>query len=780
MELTRAKPRQYVEFRIPLAESQKGQTEMGQYVEQLKGFAQSVLLGQSCLGYNKLLIMGYIQEAIRCKQAPELSAQLDQHLKTTIESMFNNVNEENAALESQGVENEHRNEQILNRIELCWCHLRAALSDLIQVCSQLESAAPGGFSIWKDAMQYFKENLEAGHRMKDRLMVAMLDKIALYRNGGEVTFCQLRNIVEMFTFVNSYDTFEEKVIAETRDHYRRLAEEVLSRNPVTQAYSIFREKIQHEEECCSKYLIKSTVQKVLDTLKVQVLQLNAEKLMKPTDLKNIINSDDIQSMKVLLALYADTEWISLLHDAIFDAAQRIGDDITGEFLSLVQGAGAANAPEQCFDYIRKLHGFKMHLDATVKNTLPPNVDFKAKEHNLWQRIINANDRTIEATTVALAAYADGAPNTTNVQSFIEEDCGITFIMRLFRAIVNKSKFEILFRSMISTRLLYEHHLSQAHEQIVIKLREECGAAYVSKLEVIISDYKGSSKVATEFPAYREEYITQQVEPNFDFSALVVSKETSIRNAKRAHPETEDDAQEWEDVSAQNCTTSPMAEVQLQVAQRLQTEFAEFYSSRHKNRSVTYLPDLGSALVEMEIKGESYELKLSICQAYCLLSLNTKETISLSDLREVMGEEYNEIRMRKHMAPLNAGENPVVTFIKPGLTFENCTEEDSFELNPNFVPEAKLCDVQFKDQILEQLTVTENANAITEDITPIIEATIVRHLKSNLVDKSSNVFKVCVAKHSSLDRFEFNKILDSLAERDFVKVDTQADTITYVP
>ncbi|GFE52832.1 ubiquitin cullin 4 [Babesia ovis] len=780
MELTRAKPRQLVEFRVPLSEPEYCEEEMNQYAEQLKGFVQSVLIGNPSLMYNKMMIMEYINEAIRRNKAAELSAQLDQHLKTTIESMINNANAEYAQLESKKIDNEKRNEQVLNRIELCWCHLRSALSELIQVCSQLQSAETGGFSIWKDSMQYFKNHLEASPKMKDRLMVAMLDKIAMYREGGEAIFCQFRNIVEMFTFIGSYEVFEEKVIGETRDYYRRLAVQVLSQNPVTEAYSLFRNKMRYEEECCNKYLLKPTVDKVMDTVKVQLLQLNAEALMQKSVLMEIINAVDVHTMQVLLSLYANTEWTTMLHDAIFDAAQSIGENITEQFISDTKQTHAINSPQKCFEFIKNLHQLKTRVDTTVRDTLPANVDFKAKDIVLWQKVINASERNIEAVTVALAAYADSAPAEMELEAFLSEGCGLGFIMKVFRALSNKARFEILFRGMLTSRLLYQQELKEGHEHIVSKLKEECGATYVAKLEVIINDYKSSHRVATEFSEVKDELEMKHMGRLFDFSSLLLSKDTCTRSAKRTIADIEEGAQEWEDISEKNETKPVTIEEQTQSVQRMQNEFAEFYETKNKNRYLSFLPDLGSAVLNMDINGESYELILSICQAYALLALNNEASVTLSNLREIMGEEYEDKVMRKHLAPMNAVHNPLLVFADPGITFQSCTENDSFSINPHFVPQNKVIDLQYKEQIIEQQGKAENPNNATEDITPVIEAAIVRHLKTNLSDKSSNVFKACVAKHSTLDRFEFNKILDSLAERDFVKVDTQTDTISYVP
>ncbi|GIX62149.1 Cullin family protein, putative [Babesia caballi] len=782
MELIRAKPIQRVKFHIPIEEAQQWKPELEHHVDQLKGFARAVLLRSSGTGYNKLLITELIREAVWRKRGAELSAHLDQHLKETIDSMLNSIESGDAAAQSQGADADERNNEVLKKVEECWCHLRAALNELMQVCAMLEEAAAGSFSVWTVAMQYFKQNLESKQKMQKMFLAAMLNRITEYRDGGEVVFCQLRNMVEMFSFVDLYDVFEEKLVAETRCYYRNTATLVLSQSPVTEAYRILQKKIEREGDCCRKFLMKPSVQKVLDVVMVQVLQLNAEALMDQKELNQIISGGDRESMKVLLALYGDTEWSAQLHDAIFDAAQSIGDDITAAFMKSTQGTPTAKAPKDCWDFVMKLYWFKNQLDVTVRDTLPANVDFKAREQTLWHKILNSNEQTMEAITFALASYTAGAPHGMGATQFMEDDCGMPFILHVFRALANKTNYETHFRVMLSSRLLYEQQLSDVQEQVVAQLKAECGVSYVSKLEALINDYNNSRKVYLGFTEANGDLIRASAGDISQFHAVVLSHDTWLRGAKIARPQADD--------VFKDCEVDGFSEVdvpvevnegsQLQAMKRLQGKFAEFYAVTHKNRSISYLPEFGSAELEMELQGKTYKLNLSVCQAYCLLALNNMDVTTLAALQEIMGVEYNEILMRKHLAPLCAGENPVLAFVYHGLNFDNCSDDDRFGLNPQFMPDAPVVDLQYKDAVFETHDVEEVSRSSIEDLTPAVEATIVRHLKTKLEDTTSNVFKVCVDKHASVDRFDFNKIVDSLVERDFVKFSPQNDVLYYVP
>ncbi|GBE59517.1 Cullin family protein [Babesia ovata] len=783
MELKRAKPRLQVDFRVPVEVPPDSDSCMGHYLDQLKGFTKAVLLGSSGLVYNKTLIMEYVREMVSRRRSHELSTQLDAHLKETIESMLADIDREIDSRSPENEDNDYRNKRVFERMEMCWCHLRGALSELIQVCSQLESpATSGGFSIWAAAMNYFKNYLETRQKMKDRLMIAVLDRIADYRRGSEVIFCQIRNIIEMFTFVHIYDKFEERLLAETRSYYHQRAAEVLSQNQITQAYYVFKDMIQHEEDCCKKYLIKKSVQNVIDVVRVQILFLNAQTLMNREELKKIIRQKDVQSMTVLLSIYENTEWKAMLQDAIFEASQSIGEDIATGLLEASKTMSLAKSPQICHTFIMDLYNFKSCFDDTVKGTLPANVDLKAKEQTLWNKVINANEHVMEAVTIALASYADGAPHDIPAGVFMEDPRGIKFFMHIFRALTKKVNFEVYFRGMLTSRLLYEHNINEVHAAVVANLKEECGTAYVAKLDALINDHSSSCKIAAEFSTANKEALATFTGNAFPFSTLVVSKDTCVRNPPMETQPADDAFLDCEIDGAQPQAAPLDVKMDpcLQVAKQLHKEFASFYTGRYKNRTVEYLPEYGSATLEMEFNGAKYDLKLSIYQAYCLLALNQMDVVSLAALRELIGQEYNEQMMREHLAVLNNSSNPLVVFQLPGITFATCTEGDRFGLNPAFVPTAKVLDLQHKDQMFDEGNQAESTHNSIEDMTPAMEATIVRHLKINLEDSASNVFKVCASKHPNIDRFYFNKVVDSLTERDFLKFEPQQDKLKYVP
>ncbi|KAK1444393.1 cullin like protein [Babesia gibsoni] len=782
MKLHRARPVPNVSVRMPTEDRYEAENELDSDIYKLIRFTEAVILGKGAINQCKVLLQEYIREAVFRNRTAELTEKLDVCLHDTIKALLNDIDVVDEGNCQQPQDADVRNNLLLCKVERSWCHLRAALGELIQLCAPIESASCGGFSIWVTAMRYYKEQLDSKDRLYDRLMTVMLDKVTNYRDGDEVIFCQLRNMVEMLSFVESYHIFEERLVSETRSYYRQFVANVLSQNSVFENCLLFQNKIKHEEECCRIFLLRPTIQKVMDTLKIQMLQLNSDVLMNEKDLKTMVKNGDGKCISVLLALYANTNWESKLHDAIFAATKSIGDDLVNDFINKKMSSANPLTPADYDHFIVRLQEFKDIMDTTVKSQLPPSVDYKSKEQMIWNKILNSSPETADLVTYALASYADSEPHEEDMDTSLAEGGSMAFIMHLFRWLLSKPYFEESFRGLLSKRLLYSQEINDEHIRIVANLKEECGTSYVAKLEAILADYQNSLKYNTDYKEYKNEDKHIGGVDGAHFAVLVVSTDSWLTKAHVARPATDDAFTDCDVDGTQVDGGAVETKIDGSTAamQQMQKGFSELYTSNYKNRSIRYLPDFGSSVLEMEFKGETYELRVSICQAYCLLAFNTAESLSLESIAQIMGTEYNEIILRKHLAFLNKGHAPLLLFKHAGLTFENCALKDKFELNADFTCPERICDLQYRELTFEKANGALQRGMEVEDIMPSVEATIVKHMKQKLEESATAVFKLCHEKFSSIDRFAFNRIVDSLVDRDFLSLDTKNNVLRYVP
>lgn len=778
MELTRARPRPAVAFTMPVVEDETDTEDLVTNINTLGSVTEMVVLGQDEDNFSKTVLAEYIKELVYQNHTDMVIEQVDESLRRTIENALADIDTLNEA-ESQDVcDVDDRNFQLLCKIEMRWCHLRNALGELMQLFRPAEAASRQRFSIWRTGMRYYREQLEKKDRLQDRLMAAALDLIAAYREGKEVIFCQLRNMSEMFSFVGMYDTFEERMCVETRTYYRQLVSQVLSQNSVPESCRTFQEKIRHEEECCRMYLVKPSVPKVMDIVRVQVLHLNADVLLHEKELQQIITSGDLTTLDILLSLYGGTELKEKLHDTIFTAMQSIGDCIISEFIK-DHGVAPLEIESAAYDtFIMKLWRLKDDIDAAITKVAPFVVDYKNRVQIIWDKMLNNSPDVSYTVISALAVYVDNEPHSAEP----EQSSSMSFIMHLFRAITNKSHFEEAFRAALSKRLLYTQEINESHVEIVNTLKEECGTTYAAKLDALVTDFLNSKRYNTEHAEAKREVINCDGADEIPFSALVISTDTWLPKAHVKRPET-DDAFADCDIDSASADSVPI-EVKYDAhtvsVRQMQKRFVEFYSNRYKNRSLQFLPDFGSAILQMEFNGDVCSLKLSICQAYCLLAFNSMDAVSLASLSDTMEKEYNEIILRKHLAALNSQPNPLIVFKHAVLNFENCSINDQFILNMGCEPPAKFWDLQYKDSLCEKKTTVVHRGVTVDDIAPSIEATIVRHLKTKLEESATTMFKICSEKFTTVDRFAFNQIVDSLVSRDFVALDPRKDLIKYVP
>lgn len=141
-------------------------------------------------------------------------------------------------------------------------------------------------------------------------------------------------------------------------------------------------------------------------------------------------------------------------------------------------------------------------------------------------------------------------------------------------------------------------------------------------------------------------------------------------------------------------------------------------------------------------------------------------------------------MRKHLKILNnLNPEPLIVFYDKSLDFDICIESDYFKLNKNFYSENDTLDCRCKAKELFSKDLSfSNKRGTFEDILPFIESTIVRYLKQTIEASSTTLFKMCCKNSQyTISRDQFNKVIDSLVNREFIKFNTSnKEFVQYIP
>ncbi|KAK2194623.1 bifunctional Cullin/Cullin homology domain/Winged helix DNA-binding domain superfamily/Cullin protein [Babesia duncani] len=783
MELMRVKPQRGVLMQIDNDDADCHLSDFSQDLEQLKTLTDCLLSRENTFNFNKLLLYEFICEAVRCGQGQFVLNELESHLEHSIMRFVGEIDDPAMPLdgERQYVSQYY---DLYEKFELYWCSLTRAISELMQICTPLQSLIEienTHGTLWERAMCYLKKDKSLRSDLYNKLLIGALDQIQFYRTGKDVVFCQLRNVVDLLEHLELLPDFETRMQSSTRDHYRQWVIDVFQQHQILDIYLVLKEGINFERECCSKFLHSSSVKVIMDLVLQETLLPHVEDLMPKQMLTEMIKQRNIESLNLLCELYNETELKGRVYDMIIDVCKDIANELVSNYVSL-------ESHTNCKEFMMLLYDFQETLNIAVKPIFNCEADFKGKVKTLWHSALNQSNKSTELVTAGLAKYADAACAIEGPE-FMGPDGMVHFVLYIFRYLANKSYFELCFRSFLSIRLLYDQCICPNHIEIISIFKEECGAAYVSKLENLISDIDISQGITDEFQRSHREMLDKL---NHAFSVVVLSTDTWL--PKKVIDRKLDNENEFVEVDVHE--SSEIVQIKqrgtiIEDIEEPQSAFVNFYQNNHKNKSLKFLPEFGSATISCTFKNPNstfgaarvYDFKLSIYQAFCLLAFSKYESINLKYLTNII-QGYNEHLVRQHLGLLNAMPCPLLLFCEyPTLTFETCTTKDIFMLNEDFYNDELFLDFRCKslDLFSKEMTLV-NKNVTFEDIIPALESTIVRYLKQTLEATSTSLFKLCCNnKKYTLSREEFNRVVDSLIEREFIQYNPENRTLLqYVP
>ncbi|UKK01088.2 hypothetical protein MACK_001901 [Theileria orientalis] len=824
MDTIRGKPKRIFKSSIHNEDNVNIDKYIPEELEYLKSFITSVLSGNDSSRFCRLKIQQFLEECVSYGKSDFLIKEINQLLEELITQMLNKINdhpfESDPTNELNTIALEFVDKELessahyyaLTKFEICWCNIRLALSDLIKICNPLESSlfkSSSGYTILDKAISYFSMDSVERKKLYEDIETGLLSLVYRYRSGDKVNFCQLYNVVEMFSCIELFERFEKKLLEETSKFYSNLSSESLKRSSFSECYRKFNETIESEKKSCLCYLTHESANKVIEVVKKELLFDNCENLVNPENLKLLLKNNDMDSILLLNSLYVNTKFNRILFDNIFTSSKDICNEIVALFLN-------RRNYDECHSFVGDLNNYQRKLDTLLKPIMKSS-EYLVRLNNFWTTILNKDDNTIEYVTLSLAKHADELFIAYSKQAI---ESKLKFVLHIFQYLSNKSYFELCYRNMLSMRLLYHKQLSEVHYETIGMLKQECGVNYSCKLRDVIDFYERSASLLVDFKEYlisldtvkhekkkaktsgskSKQDITSRKGSDFisnmltalndlNFSVTLVSLDSwiykKINNAKP--PESDEPFEDAEVVEGESdkpnlSNNNLCGEDKLNQLLSLQNHFGDYYLNKFKKRSLEYYPQLGSAELEVTFRGKTYELQLSIFQAYCLLLFNNYKYINLKQIEDVVKSDYNEVLLRKHLSLLNSMPTPLISFYSESIDFNTCNKNDYFELNLDFHHGDSCIDFRPNKQDLFKLDMNYVTTGRTfEDLLPYIESTIVRYLKQTFEASSVTVFKLFSKNPNfTLTRDQFNKVIDSLVSREFIQFNkTNKEFLQYI-
>lgn len=261
-------------------------------------------------------------------------------------------------------------------------------------------------------------------------------------------------------------------------------------------------------------------------------------------------------------------------------------------------------------------------------------------------------------------------------------------------------FEAFYKKDLAKRLLVGKSASvDAEKSMLSKLKQECGAAFTSKLEGMFKDMELSRELMLAF----RQHLQHQKGP----LALDLTVSVLTMGYWPSYPALE--------------VTLPPAMVQYQDL------FRRFYLGKHSGRKLQWQPSLGHCVLRatFPMGGGIKELQVSLFQALVLLAFNDASApLGLAELRAATRLEDGELR--RTLQSLACGRARVLQKLPRGRDVQ---DDDRFLFNSDFrnrLFRIKINQIQMRETQEEQSSTQER---VFQDRQYQIDAAVVRIMKT---------------------------------------------------
>lgn len=384
--------------------------------------------------------------------------------------------------------------------------------------------------------------------------------------------------------------------------------------------------------------------------------------------------------------------------------------------------------------VQELLELKTKMDDIISKAFQENIKFYDTLRESFESVIN---RRQNKPAELIAKYVDAQLKSGNKEWSDEElDKLLDKVMVLFRYIHGKDVFEAFYKKDLAKRLLLGKSASfDAEKSMLLKLKQECGPNFTSKLEGMFRDMEISREMMSSFRETR--HGTQPGGIDLSVNVLTMGY--------------------WPPYTP--------VEVTLPVQMgRYWEAFKSFYMGKHNGRKLQWQPSLGQCVLRACLPQGEKELLVSLFQTLVLLLFNQVDVLTCLDIREQTGIASEALK--RTLQSLSLGKARVL--LKAPKTKE-VTDTDTFQFNKQF--KHKLCrikinQVQLKETVEENVATNER---VFQDRQYQVDAAIVRIMKMRRSLPHNLLLSECLGQlRFHIKPADLKKRIESLIDRDYIR------------
>lgn len=580
-------------------------------------------------------------------------------------------------------------------------------------------------SLWDMGLDMFRLHILSHPLIQNRTVEGLLLLIGHERNGQTVDRSLLKNLLRMLLDLQIYqEVFEVQFLKTTEELYAAEGQRLMQEIEVPLYLKHVDKRLNEEWERLLHYLDQSTKKPLIQCVEKQLLGEHLSPLLQ-------------KGLDQLLEEYRLND-LKLIYD-LFSRVKSGHSQLCSHFNLYIKKTGRVivSNPEKDKTMVQELLEFKDRMDVIVNQCFQKNEKFVNTLKEAFEHFVNQRPNK---PAELIAKYLDVKLRAGNKEATEEElEMLLDKIMVLFRYIHGKDVFEAFYKKDLAKRLLVGKSASvDAEKSMLSKLKQECGAAFTSKLEGMFKDMEISKELMTAFKQHLM-HVKAPVTMDMTVSVLTMGY--------------------WP--TYQPCEVHMPSNMLI-----CQDVFKDFYLKKHSGRKLLWQPSLGHCVLKANFPSGNKELQVSLFQGLVLLMFNERDAYTFEEIKQTTGIEDGELK--RTLQSLACGKARVLHKIPRGKDVE---EKDKFIFNSDFknkLYRIKINQIQMKET-QEEHSITQER--VFQDRQYQIDAAIVRIMKTR---KTSSHNLLITELYDQL-KFpvkpsELKKRVESLIDRDYLQRD----------
>lgn len=633
------------------------------------------------------------------------------------------------------------------------------IRDILLYMDRLYVVAKGLKPVFELGLELFTSTVLSHPLILTRLPAALLDLIEAERKGKLIDRPLLKRLADMYVSLGAdsrsvyVEHFETPYLAASTAFYRNEALEVISSNSAPAHMAKAQERLAEERARVAECLDAGSLDPILGVVDHEYIGAHADTLldMEGSGLVAMLANDRYDELALTYALFGripdgHARLLAKLSQYIVDQGRVLVQD---KVLETKAGAKKRNPKV----WVAGLLQAKDKYDLILERAFGKDRKFKTVINKAFETFINLNPRSPEYISLFIDSQLKKGLKGVSED---EADAILDKTMILFRFLEDKDVFETYYKQHLSRRLIGGRSISDDAEQnMIAKLKAECGFQFTSKLEGMFTDMTLSTETMAKFNVYLDTHPKAKAKMDgMDLSVHVLTKTF------------------WP-------TREELSVVLPASATAASSIFEDFYLSQHTGRTLTWQSAMGTATVKATFDTGSHELVVSTIQM-CLLDLfNVADSYTFAELRDIIQPSVDDYLIKGVLA-LTTGKQRIL--IKTPKS-KSVNDDDTLTFNSAFKSKlfrVKILQVAAKRDTAPQIAATRRD--VEEGRKHAIEAAIVRVMKARQTMQHNNLIAEVIkrlAKRFKAEPTSVKRRLESLIEREYIARGKNRKTYEYL-